>query len=481
MLFNSFAFCAFFPLVTALYFLIPHRGRWAFLLGASYFFYAWWEPAYLVLIFASTLIDYGAGRAMGRRTEKRARRKYLILSLAGNLGMLGTFKYFNFFNESLRTLCGWVSLGYDVPALDVLLPVGISFYTFQSLSYTIDVYRGDRDPERHLGVFALYVSFFPQLVAGPIERSTHLIPQFYERHRFQFDDLAAGARLMLWGFFLKIAVADRLAVYVDAVYSDIQSFQGVTLLIATYFFAFQIFADFAGYSYIAIGAARIMGFSLMENFRRPYFAPSPSRFWGEWHISLSTWFRDYVYIPLGGNRVPRYRFYLNVLAVFLVSGLWHGAHWNMVIWGAFHGAIVIIQVATFPMRDRLALATGYARMPRVQHLVQLTVTFYLIAAGWVFFRSASLGEALLIFKRMATGLFTDNHVYVATGTPTTFLISLALVAFVLMVQGAQGDRSMGEFFQAMRRPTRWIVYYALVFGTLLFGNFEGSQFIYFQF
>jgi len=481
MLFHSFAFLVFFPCVVAGYFALPQRWRWVLLLTASYLFYGWWRIEYLGLIIASTLIDYYAGIAMGARADKGGRRKFVVLSLLGNLGLLGAFKYFNFFNTSLGGAMSFMGFTNPIPYLDVLLPVGISFYTFQSLSYTIDVYRGLREPERHLGVFALYVSFFPQLVAGPIERSTRLLPQFYEHYRPDYGRIISGLRVMLWGFFLKLAVADRLAPYVDEVYGNVDQYEGVTLIIATYFFAFQIYCDFAGYSFIAIGAAKVMGFSLMENFRRPFFAPTVSQFWREWHISLSTWFRDYLYIPLGGSRVPEPQRLLNLFIVFAVSGLWHGARWNTVVWGCLHGAYVVFETGTEDFRNRLSARLGLDRVPRIRRTMQTLIMFHLVWLGWVFFRGESFRDSILIFERMVTGLSTDDHVVVAVGTPLMFLTNVALVIFLNLIQLWQGNREMSAFFDAIHPAFRWILCYVLLVLTLVFGAPAGAQFIYFQF
>jgi D-alanyl-lipoteichoic acid acyltransferase DltB (MBOAT superfamily) len=344
MLFNSIQFLIFFPVIATIYFLLPHRYRWLLLLVGSYYFYMSWKPEYIILILASTLIDYSVGLKLGSESRPAIRRRWLLLSLVTNLGLLFSFKYFNFFNDSFRQLFQMANLSYPVPALNVLLPVGISFYTFQTLSYTIDVYRGKIQPERHLGVFALFVSFFPQLVAGPIERSGNLLPQFYQKTAVDYERIISGLQRMTWGFFKKVVIADRLALLVNTVYNHPTEFSGMPLIIATYAFGFQIYCDFSAYSDIAIGAARVMGFDLMENFRQPYYARSIPEFWRRWHISLSTWFRDYVYLPLGGNRVKLPHWVFNILVVFVVSGLWHGANWTFVIWGALHG---IFMVGTF--------------------------------------------------------------------------------------------------------------------------------------
>jgi len=319
MQFNSIEFLVFFFIVVVFYFSIPYRFRWILLLAASYYFYMCWRPEYIILIIASTLVDYIAGLKMGGIESKPRRKKYLIISLMINLGLLFSFKYFNFFNDSLRILFSRYNMLYRVPSFNILLPVGISFYTFQTLSYTIDVYRGERRPERHLGIFALYVAFFPQLVSGPIERSKRLLPQFYKRFDFDYKRLTHGLRLMLWGFFQKVVIADRLAIVVDHVYNNPSEHTSTAFIIATYFFAFQIYCDFAGYTDIARGAAKILGYELMLNFQRPYFAKSIRDFWRRWHISLTSWFRDYLYIPLGGNRVVKWRWYYNLFIVFFIS------------------------------------------------------------------------------------------------------------------------------------------------------------------
>ncbi|MEE8405086.1 MAG: MBOAT family O-acyltransferase, partial [candidate division Zixibacteria bacterium] len=360
-----------------------------------------WKPEYVILIIASTGIDYFAALGMGKHTERKPRRKYLIASLAGNLGLLFSFKYFNFFNESTRSLFDSLNIFYDMPALDVLLPVGISFYTFQTLSYAIDVYRGTRQPERHAGIFAVYVSFFPQLVAGPIERSTRLLPQFHKVQHFEWARVQSGLRLMLWGLFKKIVIADRLAIYVNEVYADPGDFSGGPLILATYFFAFQIYCDFSGYSDIAIGAGRVMGYDLMTNFRQPYLSRSIGDFWKRWHISLSSWFRDYLYFPLGGNRVSRWRWHYNILVVFILSGLWHGANWTFVIWGALHGCYLLLSVWTARIRSNVSGFIGLDRAPRLRSVLQVFVTFHLVLLAWVFFRAESLSEAMLILSRMA--------------------------------------------------------------------------------
>lgn len=341
MLFNSIEFIIFFLFVVAVYYLTTNKYRWFVLLVASYYFYMSWNPFYIILIAGSTVIDYLIALRISNTKEVLVKKKLLIISLLANLGLLFTFKYFNFLNQSLCQTFEYFGFNYSVPDLQILLPVGISFYTFQTLSYTIDVYRGDLKPEKHFGRFALFVTFFPQLVAGPIERASHFLPQFKNRIEFNYERIKEGLVIVLWGFFQKIVIADRLAIYVDAVYDNPDDFTGLRVWIASYFFAFQIFCDFSGYTDIARGCAKILGFDLMFNFNQPYLSRSVTEFWRRWHISLSTWFRDYLYFPLGGSKVKIGRVYFNLAIIFVVSGLWYGASWTFVIWGVIHALYMV--------------------------------------------------------------------------------------------------------------------------------------------
>ena len=332
MLFNSINFIFFFIIVTFLYFALKHKYRWFLLLGSSCYFYMAFVPIYILILGFTIVIDYFAGIFLETSRGKK-KRLFLLASLIANIGVLCIFKYYNFLNTNLSILLHGAGYQNPIPYLSILLPIGLSFHTFQAMSYTIEVYRGNQKAERNFGIYALYVMFYPQLVAGPIERPQNLIHQFYEKHTFDYSRVVAGLKLMLWGLFKKIVIADRLAIYVNAVYNNPTHHSGITLILATVFFAFQIYCDFSGYSDIAIGAAKIMGFKLMTNFNRPYFSRNISEFWKRWHISLSTWFKDYLYISLGGRRVSIPRWYFNLLFVFLVSGLWHGANWTFLIWG----------------------------------------------------------------------------------------------------------------------------------------------------
>lgn len=492
MLFNSLQYALFLPVVVLVYFLLAFRFRWAWLLAASYFFYMCWHPYYLALILVSTIIDYAAALFIQSARSAARKRLFLCMSLASNLGLLFTFKYFNFANESLHALFGFFGLSYTVPALEVLLPVGISFYTFQTLSYTIDVFRGQQRAERHLGRFALYVAFFPQLVAGPIERSTHLLPQFQRAIQFDYDRLRSGLALILWGLFKKIVIADRLAMLVNHIYASPVEQSGIALLIATYAFAYQIYCDFSGYSDIAIGSARIMGFDLMTNFRSPYHATSISDFWKRWHISLSTWFRDYLYISLGGNRVAVPRWYANLMIVFVLSGLWHGANWTFLVWGALHGAYLIGAVMRSRIRPGLASDLRLDRWPRLYRAGRVILVFHLVCLGWIFFRARDLGEGLFIVRRILSDLSLEPLARspVAGEALRAMLglgaLQLVVVLFaVILMEGIEtvaGMRPLQAKWRAAPAAVRWAAYMALALIVANFGMFHSpTEFIYFQF
>lgn len=491
MLFNSTEFFIFFPVVVTLYFLTPFNRRWLILLLASYYFYMSWKPAYTLILIASTAIDYTCGRMMGRYPDedKDKRRPWLYLSLLANLGVLLLFKYYNFFNDSARELALALNVPYAMPAFELLLPMGISFYTFQTMSYSIDVYNGRIKPERHLGVFALFVSFFPQLVAGPIERAGNLLGQLHQGHEFNYNRVVAGLRRMAWGFFKKIVIADNLALMVNQVYNNPTEFDGISHIIATVFFAFQIYCDFSGYSDIAIGAAQVMGFRLMENFRSPYFAKSIPEFWSRWHISLSTWFRDYLYIPLGGNRVVKWRWYYNLFVVFLVSGLWHGASWTFVVWGALHGIYQIFGMMTKQKRNALVQRIGLNRNPQLYKWVQVLTVFFLVCFSWIFFRANSITDAFFIVSQSASVLTSPAQVFALDWSHDVFMdqgfkvftVSVLAIALMEIVHLIQRNGSVSQLI--LQRPVwvRWGIYYAAIIAVLLFGQFGHQEFIYFQF
>lgn len=467
MLFNSVGFLLFFPIVVVVYFLLPSRFRWVFLLIASYYFYMNWKPVYALLISFSTLTTYLS--AFFIESKKEYKKFFLVSNLVINLGILFVFKYFNFINESVFFWLSQMNLRWEVPNLNLLLPVGISFYTFQAIGYTIDVYRGELKAEKNLGVYALFVSFFPQLVAGPIERAKNLLPQFYEKHVFTYSNAVQGLRLMLLGYFMKVVVADRLSTYVDAVYNNLPHHNGMSLLIATLFFSIQIYCDFAGYSSIAIGAARIMGFRLMQNFNRPYFSASITEFWRRWHISLSTWFKDYFYIPLGGNRVPKNRNYFNLFLTFLVSGIWHGANWTFVIWGSIHGVYQIVE-KLFKVGKVSQTINPFLKFFRI------LLTYMLVLFSWIFFRANNLDDAGLIINKIF--LQIDKPFI----NPVVFFYGIIALGVLFLLEISQ-ELKWGErfFFKEKFRIYRSLSYVILTIIIVFFGVFDSSQFIYFQF
>ncbi len=480
MLFNSLEFIVFFPIVVAVYFVLNPKYRWILLLLASYYFYMCWNYKYIVLIMFSTVVDYTAGILMYRLQKDRTRKLLLLASLTTNLGLLFFFKYFNFFGESINFLFEKFNIFAKVPAYDFLLPVGISFYTFQTLSYTIDIYRRKQKPEYHFGRFALFVSFFPQLVAGPIERSVNLIPQFRQDFKFEYERVKEGILLMVWGFFKKVVIADRLAEYVNLVYNNPSDFAGLQNVIATFFFSFQIYCDFSGYSDIAIGAALIMGYRLMTNFRRPYFAASIGEFWHRWHISLSTWFRDYVYISLGGNRVVKWRYYYNLFITFLVSGLWHGAEWTFVIWGGIHGLYMVSAIWTEKIRAGANRWIGISRYQGLYKFTQILVTFILVYFSWIFFRGNNLQETLLIIKNMfksagdaPLNLFKFN---------VDFYIAFISIGFLLVVEYLEEYRGLyANLKLQVPRPWKWAILTIMLLLVIVMGVWQGADFLYFQF
>ncbi len=494
MQFHSLEFIVFFILTVFLYFLLPHRHRWLFLLISSYYFYMCWKPAYLILIIFSTVVDYWLGLRMGGCVNKQQRKKYLILSIVVNLGLLSLFKYVNFFSASFNSLNQFFHIPLNVPSYQILLPVGISFYTFQSLSYIIDVYRGIKRPERHLGFFALYVAYFPQLVAGPIERSTHLLPQLHEEKKIDSQRISDGLKLMAWGYFKKVVVADRLAVIVNRVYNQPLDHSGFIYILATIFFAYQIYCDFSGYSDIAIGSARVMGINLMRNFNLPYLAASPLEFWRRWHISLSTWFKDYLYIPLGGNRVPVPRFYLNLLITFLLSGLWHGANWTFIIWGLLHASYFIVAIHTKSMREIGIRYIGLNRFPKFLQCLKIITTFSLVTLAWIFFRANTLPDALYIishlfhgagdiFKNMGSlGRGQDILGLKRVGFPQIdYLICLRAILLLEAIQYLHLKYDIRQLLSRCPWGARMGIYYLFLLIIIFWGNFASSAFIYFQF
>ncbi len=491
MLFNSFDFVLFFPTVVAIYFAIPQKARWGFLLAASYYFYACWKAEYLILIIISTLIDYWAGLQMGKLPAKEKRWPYLLLSLTGNLGILFSFKYFNFFNDSLRVVFQQFNIMYDVPGFDLLLPVGISFYTFQSLSYSIDIYKGEMKPERHLGIFALYVSFFPQLVAGPIERSQRLLPQFRKTHHFDYQRVTDGLKLATWGFFKKLFIADRIALYVNEVFNNPGDYSGLPVAIASFFFLIQLYCDFSGYTDIAIGTARVMGYELMENFRRPFFARTIQEFWDRWHISMTTWFKDYLFQPLAWRkRITKFRWFSSLFLTFIVIGLWHGAKWTFVILGVLQGIFLICGAITSPyrqeiwekLRSRWTNNITVAIFDKCRDLIGIAVTISLVTLSLTVFRANSLSDCLVLLSQMITNFTLDTKLVIGMAK-FDFSLILAGIALLLTVHliEEKHDKSIILLLNNRLKIIRWTVYVSVLLMTIVGGQFGATEFIYFQF
>lgn len=493
MLFNSLQFCLFFIIVTALYYALP-RLRWQILLAASCCFYMAFIPAYIMVLAATILLDYFMGIKIAE-TSGRQRKICLLISILFTCLILFAFKYYNFFADSVRELQSALGMAQSFPIASIILPIGLSFHTFQSLSYVIEVYRGAQAPERQFGIYALYVMFYPQLVAGPIERPQNLLHQFHARHEYKRVNIVNGLYLIFWGFFQKMVIADRAAIYVNHTFDSWRTASSTALLLATVLFAVQIYADFAGYSSIAIGCARVMGFNLMQNFDRPYFARSVSEFWRRWHISLSTWFKDYIYIPLGGSRVSSGRFCANILITFGISGLWHGANWTFVAWGAYHGILLIVERAVSKLKAHFGV-----RFPLQEGLARI-FTLAAVCLGWIFFRAPSMSAAVQIMRRVLS--VTHYSFRDAQGTlsgfsqtnPLAQFLSLFLLIGIMfglegldevgkrLEQGGEAFRRLAaNYFRIVHSPRyRQAMSLALAEVVLAFGVLAPSSFVYFQF
>ena len=468
MIFNSVHFIFFFIVTTILYYALPHRFRWAFLLAISCYFYMVFRPIYILILAGTIVVDYVAGLFLESTTNPRLKKIFLVASIIANVGVLAVFKYYNFINDNLTELLGVFHLKNEIPMLRILLPIGLSFHTFQAMSYTIEVYRGKQQAEKHFGMYALYVMFYPQLVAGPIERPQNILHQLKEKVVFNYDHIVSGLKLILWGLFVKVVIADRLSIYVDIVYNSPEHHSAISSLVATLFFTFQIYCDFSGYSSIAIGCAKVLGIDLMINFRRPYMSTSIREFWSRWHISLSTWFRDYLYIPLGGNRVSVYRNMFNLFFVFLVSGLWHGANWTFIIWGALHGLYLMMEIVI----DRLVPSI---KLPRS---IRWILNFVLVAIAWVFFRASNFQTAKQILKNIYT--FKPGPLYI--GNASYLVYSFFAILFLFAAEyNAEKLNNRYAWLYSERKVLRWSAYLLLILTLLSIGVFNGGQFIYFQF
>jgi alginate O-acetyltransferase complex protein AlgI len=471
MLYNSLQFLLFFIIITITYWNIPNRYRWLLLLLGSCYFYMAFVPSYIVILGFTIVVDYIAGIYIESATNLRVRKVLLILSLIANIGVLAFFKYFNFINTTIDALLGLSSHHTPFPYLTFLLPIGLSFHTFQAMSYTIEVYRRNQKAEKHFGIYALYVMFYPQLVAGPIERPQNMLWQFHKDHKYDFENLKSGLMQMAFGMFKKVVIADRLSEIVDQAYAHPNAQNGKTFLIVSILYSFQIYCDFSGYSDIGIGAARTMGFKLMDNFNVPYLSNSISGFWGRWHISLSTWFRDYLYIPLGGSRVKASRKYFNIIIVFLVSGLWHGANWTFILWGALHGVLLIIENFINAIFGKIRKSFNKTMFFQI---LKTAGVFSLVTLAWILFRSPDISVAKNILQKIFSPSINASFNYNVANK------SVLIFSFLLIVALMVKERYL------LIIPTKNTMQFYLVFSCILvtcylFGVFNNRQFIYFQF
>lgn len=484
MLFNSPEYALFLPLVLLLYWALArsYRAQNALLLAASYLFYGWWDWRFLGLLIATSLVDFFVALGIERAPQRRTQRMILVASIAANLGTLGFFKYYNFFIDSLTTAFASIGVQVHASTLQVILPVGVSFYTFQALTYTIGVYRGTVKPTRDLMTFLSYVAFFPQLVAGPIERAQHILPQFLAPRSIDAGRVASGLRQIAWGLFCKLVVADNCAVIVNVIFAQ-ESVGGSVALLGAFFFAFQIYADFSGYTHIALGSARLMGFDLLQNFATPYFSQTIGEFWKRWHISLSTWFRDYVYIPLGGSRAGKWRQARNILVTFTISGLWHGANGTFLVWGFLHG---LYYLPSIWMGEPLARWAAAMSTP-VRHAVALLRTlrtFFLVMVAWIFFRAEDIPKALDFLRSIfSASLFSSPFATLRSlDTLGSAVIACAAIAALLALEWVQRDKRFALEIESRPTAYRWLAY-ACIIGMIVTLRYTGSalDFIYFQF
>ncbi|MDC6366496.1 MBOAT family protein [Muricauda sp. AC10] len=489
MLFNSLDFAIFFSIVFVLYWLVSGNRRWRniLVLVSSYVFYGWWDWRFLFLIAISSIVDFFVGQRLYNEKDVKIRKRLLLISLIVNLGFLVYFKYTNFLIDTFVDSFRLFGKELEITTLKIILPVGISFYTFQTLSYTIDIYRQQLKPTKDWLSFFAFVAFFPQLVAGPIERASHLLPQFYKTYKFNYEQVKSGLLLMVFGLFKKMVIADRAALYVNEVYNNPGSYEGIETIIATVCFAFQIYCDFSGYSDIAIGAARTMGFDLMKNFDSPYLSKSITEFWRRWHISLSTWFRDYVYIPLGGSRKGKYRTYYNLFIVFLVSGLWHGAAMTFVIWGVIHGVIIVAEKAISKRKEKVFSLLKIDKRTFANKLFFMGITFTIVCFAWVFFRANSFADSTTIIAGFFTNnfneLFGDNLYLIGFKEHEFSLLALSILSLTLL-ERFHRKQSILSILNKQPIVFRWAVYLSIAVFITIFGVYGSevpSEFIYFQF
>jgi len=482
MLFNSIDFAIFLPIVFILYWFVANKNlklQNLLIVAASYLFYGWWDWRFLSLIIFSTIIDYSVGRMLERKKNQINRKVLLWISILVNLGFLGFFKYYNFFLDNLVTAFNFLGHPINPQGLNIILPVGISFYTFQTLSYTIDVYKRKMKPTKDYIAFSAFVSFFPQLVAGPIERATNLLPQFYKKRTFEYSKSVDGIRQILWGLFKKVVIADNCAEYANLIFNNSGDYSGSTLVLGALFFTFQIYGDFSGYSDIAIGTSRLFGFNLMQNFNYPYFSRDIAEFWRRWHISLSTWFRDYLYIPLGGSRGGTWMKVRNTFIIFIVSGFWHGANWTFIVWGALNAVYFLPLLLTKKNRNNLDIVAQGKFLPPIKELLLMFLTFGLTVFAWVFFRANNIGHAIsYISEILSPSLFTIPKF---VSMEKAFMAIIFVVIFILIEwKGREEQFALASLGLKWRKPLRWTLYFMLAMTILLFGGSK-QEFIYFQF
>jgi D-alanyl-lipoteichoic acid acyltransferase DltB (MBOAT superfamily) len=482
MLFNSIDYAIFLPIVFILYWFVTNNNlklQNFLIVAASYLFYGWWDWRFLSLILFSTIVDYTVGRKL--RIEKNQTKRKILLwtSILVNLGFLGFFKYYNFFLDNFITAFSFFGTEIKANSLNIILPVGISFYTFQTLSYTIDIYKRKLEPTKDFIAFSAFVSFFPQLVAGPIERATHLLPQFYKKRTFEYSKAVDGMRQILWGLFKKIVIADNCAEFANQIFNNSADLNGSTLVLGALFFTFQIYGDFSGYSDIAIGTSRLFGFDLMRNFNFPYFSRDIAEFWRRWHISLSTWFRDYLYIPLGGSRGSTWMKVRNTFAIFIVSGFWHGANWTFIVWGTLNAIYFLPLLLTNKSRNNLDTIAQGKLLPSIKELAFMLLTFGLTVFAWIFFRADNIGHAIsYISEILSPSLFSIPKF---AGMYNALITIILVGVFVLVEwQGREGQYAISKLGIKWKRPLRYAMYYAIIFAIFWFGGKE-QQFIYFQF
>lgn len=478
MLFNSIDFAIFLPVVFLLYWFVTHKNlklQNLFLVIISYIFYGWWDWRFLSLIAFSTIVDYTVGVHLHKQQDSNKRKLLLWTSILVNLGFLGFFKYYNFFLDNFATAFSFFGNEISANSLNIVLPVGISFYTFQTLSYSIDIYRRKLKPTHDFIAFAAFVSFFPQLVAGPIERATNLLPQFYKKRSFNYSNAVDGLRQILWGLFKKVVIADNCAIFVNMIFDNHQDYYGSTLVLGAVFFAFQIYGDFSGYSDIAIGTAKLFGFNLMQNFAFPYFSRDIAEFWRRWHISLSTWFRDYLYIPLGGSRGTKSKVIRNVFIIFIVSGFWHGANWTFIIWGALNALYFLPLLLTNKNRNHIDIVASQRCWPTINEFFRILLTFGLTTLTWVFFRAENINHAFMYLK----GIFNRSLLTIPEIRPTNILI-LLLIFIIIEWLGRKELYALEKLSLHWSKPVRLAFYYFIIIVIFWFSRNE-QTFIYFQF